>query len=188
MSYILDALNKSEQQRSRKKTPGLASLQEDGASEAKGGFGFLIALLALAAVSAAGFYYFRADSRPSEPLSSQAENFVVADEPETTAQAENIVSPIQSQRPRPFTVPKPSAPSQTDMSEQPSAPPALNITTHIYASDADLRLVNINGIERREGDIIGPSHRLIEITELGVRLEYRGDRYNLNIVDEWQTP
>ena len=70
----------------------------------------------------------------------------------------------------------------------PDEPPGIVITTHIFASDADLRLVNINGIDRREGATLGPAHRLVASTETGVTLEYRGERYELNIVADWQSP
>ena len=63
--------------------------------------------------------------------------------------------------------------------------PEITITSHIYASDSDLRMVNINGYSRKEGDFISASLVLTEITDRGVLLEFYGEPFEINIVEDW---
>jgi len=161
MSYILDALNKSERERTRKRTPGLSSLNNREAPT-PGVPGFLVIFFAVAALNAIGVYFFFGD-RIQEAESTVAEGTIaelpkVEPPPETAAE-----EPVQS-----------------------PTPPELEITAHIYASDSELRMVKIDGVSRREGDEIGDNHQLIEITEIGVILEYSGTRYELDVVEDWQ--
>ena len=64
--------------------------------------------------------------------------------------------------------------------------PEIQITTHIFASDTDLRMVNINGVSRREGDLVTNSLLLVEITEDGVVMNFEGYAYAMNILEGWQ--
>ena len=51
MSYILDALNKSEKERTRKRAPGVTSLQDDKPPTGYTAKHYIIALALLAAVN-----------------------------------------------------------------------------------------------------------------------------------------
>ena len=64
--------------------------------------------------------------------------------------------------------------------------PEIEITTHIFASDSDLRMVNINGVSRKEGDLVTNSLLLVEITEDGVVMNFEGYAYAMNILEDWQ--
>jgi len=64
--------------------------------------------------------------------------------------------------------------------------PEVQITAHIYASDPDLRMVNINGVSRSEGDLLSNSLQLVEITENGVVMNFEGYAYVMNVVEDWQ--
>jgi hypothetical protein len=186
MSYILDALNKSEKERTRKKTPGLNTLNDDTSSTGVKASHLLLGFMLLAGINAAVIYYFFAQSMGSEtqPGTLAIERV----EPASPAPAANIKTENPVMTAEPFAaVAEPEAVPQ-ETATLPTEPPGVVITTHIFASDADLRLVNINGTDRREGATLGPSHRLVAITESGVVLEYRGEPYELNIVEDWQTP
>ena len=148
MSYILDALNKSEKERTRRKTPGLSSLQESE-SPSIGARGFFAILLVVVALNSVVIYFYFGDkTEVVEPPASVTE--------------------------------------QTVLAEPPGEPPDIEITAHIYAPDSELRMVKIDGVSRKEGDTIGDNHRLLEITERGLVLEYAGKPYTLNVIDEWQ--
>ena len=186
MSYILDALNKSERDRTRKKTPGLNALNDEPRSTGMKASHLLLALVLLASINGVLIYYFFG---PSIERGTQSETLAIEqNEPASPAPVTHIKteSPVKAAD----SLPAATAPGAVPAEEAtlPDEPPGIVITTHIFASDADLRLVNINGIDRREGATLGPAHRLVAITETGVTLEYRGERYELNIVADWQSP
>ncbi len=64
--------------------------------------------------------------------------------------------------------------------------PVLEFTTHIYADDADLRAVMVNGIRYREGEKFGPETTLAHITETGVEVFYRDYAVELRVLQEWE--
>jgi len=193
MSYILDALNKSERERTVKKTPGLDSLSEKGDAGPSATKNLLIILAVLVTLNSAGIYWFfgrdiQKDQQVTEALPEATPVITTMNSPDTTELLE-VAKPVDSVETSPVSRTDPEVDTLPSNNEVlPDNPPDLTITTHIFASDAEFRLVNINGIDRREGDLIGPAHRLVEITERGVMLEYQGERYNLNIIDDWQTP
>ena len=47
-------------------------------------------------------------------------------------------------------------------------------------------MVNINGVSRSEGDLLSNSLQLVEITEVGVVMNFEGYAYVMNIVEDWQ--
>lgn len=142
MSYILDALNKSERERTEKKAPDISALQDTG-TENKGITlkGYLLLLVVVVIVNV-GILYLWLGAPESIPLSAA-------------------------------------------VTEAPPAP-AIEITAHIYAEEPDLRLVHINGSEKKEGEFVSPGHQLIEITETGVKMSFEGNIYTLNVVEDWQ--
>jgi len=186
VSSILDALNKSEKDRTRKKTPGLNTLNDEPRSTGLKASHLLLALVLLASINGVLIYYFFGPSiergTPSETLA------IEQNEPASPTQVTHIKteSPVIAADSLPAVTAPDAVPAEPVT--LPNEPPGIVITTHIFASDADLRLVNINGIDRREGATLGPAHRLVAITETGVTLEYRGERYELNIVADWQSP
>jgi general secretion pathway protein B len=63
--------------------------------------------------------------------------------------------------------------------------PALSFSTHLYASDADLRAVVMNGQRLTEGERYGDLE-LEEITETGVVLRFERYRVTVPVLDDWQ--
>jgi general secretion pathway protein B len=63
--------------------------------------------------------------------------------------------------------------------------PALEFSTHLYASDPASRRVVVNGMSAREGDAVAGV--VIErITETGVVVNYRQRRIALDIIQDWR--
>ena len=190
MSYILDALNKSEQERARKRAPGLAALHGDQGRTSFRLKHFLIILLVLIGVNLVGLFAIFGDRLT--PADEQPTVSAVEPEPEPEktdlppeSESALLISPAPS-------VAQPLAVSDYDavpLQELPSQLrarlPAIEITAHIYASDAELRMVKIDGVSRHEGDVLGVDFRLLEITETGVVLEFEGQAYILDIVEDW---
>lgn len=206
MSYILDALNKSEKERERKKVPGLSRIDAEAETGSlKPGHWIAIVLLILlinggGLILLFGDQLFGSDSpavvdRPvstTPPAVTQPQ----ASEPAPVATAEQSADAIEETRPLTLNTtqstpaPQPVLLPVTELSALPGSVrgqlPALDITTHIYASDSELRMVKVNDIERREGDQLAPMTRLVEITETGVVIAFRQYQYRLNVVEDWQ--
>ncbi|MDG2072709.1 MAG: general secretion pathway protein GspB [Pseudomonadales bacterium] len=63
--------------------------------------------------------------------------------------------------------------------------PDMSFSSHIYASDTTLRMVNINNREFYEGDTIAPGISLNAITEDGVVLNYKQYTFTLPVIHDW---
>jgi|AP95_1055475.scaffolds.fasta_scaffold01229_7 hypothetical protein len=177
MSYILDALNKSERERSRKLAPGISVLQGDDHPIRYGIKHFLAALVLLAFINSAGVYFYFGDRGSTSP-SPEA----IVDR--TPTPATTNLSEIPSQ---------PSFPVHADPVDINALPssvrnrlPELEVTAHIYSSEAVYRMVKINGVARHEGEQLNATHRLLEITESGLILKFESYVYILDIIEDWQ--
>ena len=190
MSYILDALNKSEKERARKRAPGVTSLQDDKPPVRYTARHYIIALALLAVVNSALVFLFfqQKDENRFDGLKFDEQGF----DPELlevkVKPAAKISEPIP-QLPAPLNIV-----NQTPVrfAELPpaiqAAIPEFEVTAHIYASDQSLRMAKIDGEPRREGDQISADMRLDAITETGLILNYRGHRYIHDVLQDWQAP
>jgi hypothetical protein len=183
MSYILDALKKSEKERTRKRTPNLANLQHVGSSEAIISIKGIISLVfAIAIVNGLVIYLFFSESRKQ----SLTLNTGVVAEPANPVASDHLIGNRMIKKESSKGNNYHKVPTSEPKEIAQGLPPALEVTAHIYASESDLRMVKINGINRHEGDYLAKSHQLVEITEKGIILKYYGELYNLNVVDQWQ--
>ena len=214
MSYILDALNKSEQERERKQTPGLKNLRGEAAPSRFQTRHFVYLLAILVTFNVIGvFFYFGKNTYPETGIPPQVKN------PSTDALVAASRAPIERFSPpaqetsipsSSFTTnyepPRPSSSFTTARPNRFTAPvakgkivgindlpgnvirrlPELKFTAHIFASDPDLRMVNINGVSRREGDLVTDLLLLVEITEVGVVLNYEDYSFLVDILEDWQ--
>ncbi|MBL6690837.1 MAG: general secretion pathway protein GspB [Pseudomonadales bacterium] len=192
MSYILDALNKSEQERARKRAPGLAALHGDREPRNFTLKHFLLILLALVFVNLAGIYLLFGD-RLATATTTPTEIEI------STSRPSELVTPTtEPVAPAIITPPKASEAKTPDIPDDYEAVavgdlpldiqmrlPVIEVTTHIYASDPELRMVKIDGVPRYEGDILTTDFRLLEITETGVAMEFEGYAYVLDVIEEW---
>jgi hypothetical protein len=169
MSYILDALNKSEKERARRKLPGIDALREDQKPARSNVRYLLLGLIVLVVANSLGVYFY----------------FGAKETPESIAQPE--LAPVSAISRMP-----PEEPPIVDLAELPleirERLPSVEVTAHIYASDPALRMVKINGYNQREGDWLAQDHQLIEITETGLVLQWIDRRYRMDVVEEWQAP
>ena len=62
--------------------------------------------------------------------------------------------------------------------------PELAFSTHIYADDADLRAIVVNGTRLEEGDQLG-NLRLTEITEEGAVFRFEDRLVLVSVLDDW---
>ncbi len=109
------------------------------------------------------------EPRPTRPATITAES----------ATGETIIRPGAAAPPRSETVPVSSLPSA-----QRARFPNLSFSTHVYADDADLRAIVVNGTRLEEGDRLG-NLRLAEITEDGAVFRFENRLVSVSVLDEW---
>ena len=183
MSYILDALNKSEQEQKSRQVPGLDSIHDSRAwrkQAAKKPFGWFFAVLAV--LGGLILFYW---TTLNESLVPSAQTSIGTD-----PKPEKAITPAETHKNLPVEV---TAPAElVSIAELPLAVqreiPDIIFSSHIYADDSALRMVNINGQNIREGDTITDGIKLVEISEEGVVLGYRHYTFAMSIIRDWTAP
>jgi general secretion pathway protein B len=206
MSYILDALKKSDQQRQRGATPTLPSAQATTAVAKQSSsvfYGVLAAVLLCAGIAIGWLHPWQAEqpvpaaepfaARPASPSSNQAslpprpEQSEFAAKPEQKVTAPNLLPAAQT------ILPKEPASSATTDQEQKATPyaelplaiqqeiPEMKVQLHSYSNKSVNSIVSINSRMLKEGDSLVPGLRLERITPDGVILSYKGYRFQHGI-------
>lgn len=180
MSYILDALRQSERLRQLdgKTAPlALATMQLSLAPPPRKKTalaGFVIAALLLLGVGIAiGWHTSRDDTAPlslPQATTSTTQPFIPSYAHQTAPSAHIIEPPQAAQTPLPAR----SRPGQPEI-------PAITITVHAFVPERGERLAGINGRLLREGEEVSPGLRLEGITEEGVILNFKGQRFRRNV-------
>lgn len=183
MSYILDALKKSDQQRQRGATPmvqlaqatetppGRSALSRNGA----------IALTLIGVGIAIGWWQPWRGAPVSAPMPVVQPVAVPAPMPAPSQISLPPPAPVQVEPTGPApSVPEPVAPAPIGATEAPPAIaqelPAIKISLHSYSANPGERIAMINGTLMKEGDTIAPGLRLEQITAEGVIVGYKGYR------------
>ena len=63
--------------------------------------------------------------------------------------------------------------------------PDMTFSSHIFADQPSLRMVNINGRNMREGDVVAPGLKLVEITEDGAAFGFLHYQFEMSVVRDW---
>lgn len=201
MSYILDALRKSDQQRRLGAVPTLQAASVAAAPPERSPmllYGLLTLLLIVATVTAVAWLRPRAPeaavlassvARPPElPVRQPAA--VVVPQPVLVAAAQlpplaipPVAVPIPAQiapavRRKAPTAAMAESPASSELpaSMRKQLPP-ISVAVHAYSSTPADRLVSINGRMLREGDTMAPDLKLEQITPDGMIFAYRGYRF-----------
>jgi general secretion pathway protein B len=205
MSYILDALKKSDQQRNIGAAPTLQFAQASMPAPKRPSFFYygLLAVVLLAAGVAIGLLRpWQAEQMPSEPVAQdspdkipqQAATTSLPISPETHVTTSQNV-PAQILTPVPATAPiqqkatKPDGDAQQQqvmqLYELPAAIqreiPDMAVQLHAYSSKPGERLVSINSIRLREGGYLMAGLKLEQITPDGMIFSYKGYRFERGI-------
>ena len=199
MSYILDALKKSEAERKKALRPGKERLALADEAPARppyaawAGIGF-----ALAALLAAGAYLLgqRQAPAPAPPVAETVPQLPAKPQPQpepTVVTAAETPAAIKAGEAEPSAEapPEPPAPKRSILrfadlpSRLQAKVPDLKVSSHLYSSDPGDRMATINGTPRREGADLGGGLRLVEVTASGVLLEIEGRLFALDILEEW---
>ena len=186
MSYILDALRKSEQERLRGQP--LAGLVHAAAVPAavrrNTAIGVLLAGNLL--LAGAGLWWWSRAVPMNAPPAPTVARAAAADTPPRAARDSvrppstiNAGAPVDlaADEMRIAPAPQRAAPSSGAPlvpGAIPSGFPPLRLSTHIYSSDPSSRTVVINGVRLGEGERLDNRVQVVEITEGGVRIDYAG--------------
>jgi general secretion pathway protein B len=201
MSYILDALKKSEAERSRGSVPTLLIPPQTQFRSGVAVWVLLAALVVNACLFAAWMFW------PASPTAREGSTQVAAPAVTTSAPPPNDITASRVETP---SVPPAQAiasesspesgvaappietvaPNRVEPQEQAprddSEAPTFSFSTHVYASDPAMRAVTMNGKRFVEGDTISPGVRIKEITETGVVLDVNGRTVPMDVLQDWR--
>lgn len=206
MSYILDALNKSEQEKTDTKTPGLNTVHQridrpDSKGPQRWLYFFAIALT-LNLIALGLWFAFRS----TEPEIAKVNQPPPRTElPNVSQDSRSVASSLAANNPGPRSnqgaqfATAASTRTQTAVEPPPRridttmAQPldvrarlaSIRFSSHIYAQDEALRMVVIDGQRMKEGDQLAGGIRLLSITEEGVVFTYQGNRFPIDVLSQW---
>jgi general secretion pathway protein B len=196
MSYILDALKKSDQQRKRGAIPPLQTAQVTVAVPQRNMFAYYV-LLAVVLLGAGVMVGWLHPWQPEQPIS--ATTSIVAEAPIPVSQqaapppapTENLGKTEVASAAEPIQKKSPAV--TVAAQEQQAIPfdelplqirqeiPAMKVQLHSYTKTPSERLVSINDIRLREGASLMSGLRLEQITPDGMIFSYKGYRFQRGI-------
>ena len=191
MSYILDALKKSEKERNE---PASANFNpkigenKNSRINLKTLFIWTTIILAINFTSAYFLIGHKFASNPDSPalgIYTSETTPISKKEPKTNGSIIIEQSDIKEFRPREYqeeliVPPFASLPENIRNELLP-----FHIDSHIYADEENLRLIKIGSVTYFEGDFLRPDLRLERITSEGVILNISNRMFSLNIKDTW---
>ncbi|OFZ66092.1 MAG: hypothetical protein A2V79_02040 [Betaproteobacteria bacterium RBG_16_56_24] len=198
MSYILDALKKSDQQRQRGTTPALPIAQVTVAVPKRHLFiyyGLLAAVLLVTGVMIGWLHPWQHEQTLPETEPITAESPIPISQQVEPAQSEKPgdTALVSAEPGAAEPVPDKSAKLAGVAAEQEAIPlnelpltiqqeiPAMTVQLHAYSSNSIERLVSVNSTRLREGEYLMPGLRLEQITPDGMIFSYKGYRFQRGI-------
>lgn len=207
MSYILEALKKSEHERNQGRPPDLRVLHAADADRQRAWLPWTLAAGAALVATGALLWTFTRSSQLAPELPAGARAQPAANAP-STADSQPTTSPTAAQfedatastatADADFTADIDATtapefvPAAADATGTPNRPLAvsdndalsallgeLDVSAHVYSSDQDFRTITINGERRREGETLRNGVRIVEITPNGARIALGSDEAEL---------
>lgn len=196
MSYILEALNKSEQERRGSQTPDLSTVHRPPPGQTARSTPWLVIVLVFALLNGMALtYWFISNASPDSaaPTTDTADRTAAETEPRQATPIPRVEAAPSASEPTvvitPTSIPNPSPQTPVRITELPinvqRQVPNLVFSSHLYSDDAGFRMVNINGKMIREGDMVANDLKLLEITEGGVVLGYRHYVFEVSVLRDW---
>lgn len=182
MSYILDALNKSDRERQRKQSPSLQSVHSAFARPAVQRHSQILLSLAVALLLALLLSVWWLLGPGLKSLQSVDTVAAAQDSVAVDAAADPIAKAKVVLVPTPSTVVVPFADLPVAVRQQ---IPALTFSFHVFSAQINRRTIIINGSRYRQGGEVAPGLLLEEITERGVILVWRRYRFSIPVVEQW---
>jgi general secretion pathway protein B len=199
MSFILDALRKSETERQRQSAPSLSDARYQVAKKKRNPWLPLATIVLAANAIGIAYFVFNNTAEPDKPIPARP----IPVRPVPAAPVARAPAPAAEKAPVPVAVvqrskPKPPPPVEpvsakltvTEMVALPSmqqlmqagmlSVEPLSVDLHVYAGEASKRFVFINMKKYREGETLVEGPRVDEITDSGAILTYQGNRFRLD--------
>lgn len=200
MSFILDALKKSESERQRQSGPALLEMRIVRPARALPAWAMVVGALLIVSVAVLAWMALRPATQraynapqpataAAQPRAPEAPAAVLAGNADT-ATAANVAAaadtPVNPADTAPAIAPGPGSapPAGTDGNLQSYAElsgtvPELRLDLHVYAPNPAERYAFINMRKVREGDVTPEGAQVRQITREGVVLEYQGAEFLL---------
>ena len=213
MSYILDALKKSSEERRKLQQQQMQqesySFDSDSRKTPQNRLFPAIALVFLITLSTVGAWWYIADktktrqtaSPPDAPVTETVES---ANEQKQLPTAPSSTQSVQQSTPAPAAPAPPETPEEvveTPIIAPPAEPinpiplqqelplairsqiPEMKFSGHVFSETPELRMILIDTTVVRQGDQINPDLKLLEITEDGLIMEFKGNRFKRALFD-----
>lgn len=214
MSYILDALKKSEQERGNGSVPGVQTIHSSSINYHQDKRAiwpwFLLAAVIINIVALVYFMQGKNSAGPVAPVQNPVAPVEVApaftrQSPETPASpaaqplpavVEQSVSPEQPMNQQVY-IPESPVRQQAEQTVSEAVDfhdlplnirqhiPELDFSAHVYSSSAQQRSLVINGRFMEEGEQVNNDVTLVEITREGAIFDYRGQRFKTSVLSGW---
>lgn len=199
MSFILDAIKKSEADRKKSQQTDIYSLQDQdivSSSSNSHRSRWLLLCFSLVILTLSGWYLWPPLFNYMSEYSTASDNAstVAADVPaekEAITPVFETASPTTSGSLRSYTMNDPLPPNHQikELWEQPvsfqNAIPSLDFAFHVYSDVAEQRAIIINDRRLAEGQLIARGLKLHTITESGVILFYQDRFFHVDVVTQW---
>ncbi len=204
MSFILDALKKSETDRQQQGGAEFSAVPS--ATRSEGAPRWIWALIALLLINAVAVAWLLLQPQPAQTARGAVVPIVESSEP---APAPTDEAPSFEARVAEVRAKQPDEGPRTQVSRQAAPPeprptpalrqavaddvptlldlrargelalPELHLDIHVYSESAAERFVFVNMVKHREGSMLAEGPRIAEITVDGVVLDYQGRRFKL---------
>lgn len=197
MSYILDALKKSEQDRGNGAIPNVQTIHSSSLNyhqESRVLWPWILAIILITNVSIL-IYFLKPDSTNN----TRMEVAEVIIKKEMVMPTQEVISapitpatPVHIERVIETSSADNNAEEIISIDELPAnirqQIPIMTFSAHVYSSNAIQRSLVINNRFMEEGDTVGQDLILLEITANGAIFDFRGQRFETSVLSGWGTP
>lgn len=194
MSYILDALKKSQQERQQSSNPTIQSLHQPIQTATPNRWPVIAALACFFSLLISGFMVYqwmqKAPSATAQTVSESKNDSPKVEttrSPELTASMEKPVTakPVKTAQANPVV-----ANTVLELWQLPDPVqaeiPAMTFSFHVYSNKQERRTIIINGRRLKEGGQVEENLQLLEITETGVVLNWKNQyQFYVPVVESW---
>ena len=205
MSYILDALNKSEQEKTETKTPGLNTVHqrvERTDSRTPERWQIIVALILTLNFAVLAVWYFTSSDSPDTQMTAQppprsslpsiTESTVAPSRAQSSERPQAPVVTRQTTTQETGRVALQAIPSQRSSGNDSRAVrldtrtrlAAIRFSSHIFAADQALRMVVVDGQRMKEGDTLSGGIDWSRLQRMASSSSTR-TRYPIDVLSQW---
>lgn len=194
MSYILDALKKSQQERQQSSNPTIQSLHQPIQTATPSRWPVIAALACFFALLISGFMVYQwMQKNPSATVQAVSESKTDSPKVETTRSPEltvNMEKPVTAEPVKTAQAKPVVANTVLELWQLPDPVqaeiPAMTFSFHVYSNKQERRTIIINGRRLKEGGQVEENLQLLEITETGVVLSWKSQyQFYVPVVESW---